>query len=437
MTQLGERIGDYRLLAHLSKGRSSELYAVTNDALSNRDTLYAMKIHSPSADAELLCDRIIERCMPVAHPQIARTRAAFVHEGRLCVVMDYVEGESLAAVMRAEPEAFEGLLGIALAIEIASILDEVRPHGDLCPQHVMIGYDGKLTLLEYGLALAASTTRKDPAIVTGHFGYMSPERAAGGGDVDSASDVFSLGLIVWEMLARRPANKGSTDSERRSYAMKPKIEPLKIEGRINRAVNDTIMHALAEKKIERITSPETLAGLLKQLKNFKLQHFKRDTELETFMRRHFQVRARAARVLRERWKAQAAVRPARPESSVRLPVPPRAPSMSHAMPLPPIPRPMSSARIEARPLAELDIDIDLDSAVTDDLPSSGASADLPRPRRPLSFSEGLAIVMIVVGALTFSTVTWSPDARAAALRVGSAVNYGIDYVLTRIAGTAD
>ena len=164
---------------------------MSGDGLPDPQGLYALKIFSGVRDPDALCAQVLTSATPLDHPSFARIHSAFVHEGRACVVSDYVEGETLASAMKLDPASFAGLLGVALTIEVAKALAAIQEegfiHGDLCPQNVILGYEGKLTIVGFGLALAETAALRDPANVRGHFGYMSPERAAGR-ELDARTD---------------------------------------------------------------------------------------------------------------------------------------------------------------------------------------------------------------------------------------------------------
>lgn len=501
MRSVGERIGGHRLLGQLSKGRTGELYVIGGDAMPDPQSLYALKIFSGVRDPDALCAQVLTSAVPVDHPSFARIHGAFVHEGRACVVTDYVEGETLASAMKIDPAGFAGLLGVALTIEMAKAFAAIQEdgfiHGDLCPQNVILGYEGKLTIVAFGLALAETTALRDQAHVRGHFGYMSPERAAGK-ELDVRTDTYSLAAMLWEMLMSAPAIKGDSDEERRRNAIKPKISPLPVKGRVSEAVNELVMSALAVDKKERLASAKVFAEGLRTQKSIRLQGFKRDTEVDKLMAR-FSHRARAARLMKERWRSlageatcdlplmatdsdQPLVRA--PSSAARLPLldaasgqrvapdrmpspgrlprpgaplhrppsyrgtsplpvpPPRAPSRAAsatqlaAPPPPPPPAPVRSPADDGFPVSFL---AEVELLRTDDLPASSKTADLPRhrERKHLSFVGGLALIIFGTLLLMLSTLYWGPGPKGMVLEIEKRIGYASDRIMNALVSSTD
>jgi serine/threonine protein kinase/Flp pilus assembly protein TadD len=140
------------------------------------------------------------------HPSIVTIHELAEHDGRLVIVMEYIAGKSL------ETRISEGDLAFADAIEIARQMCEALGkaheagivHRDIKPSNVLLDADGRTKILDFGLAKShRATTRSDTALKLGTLQYESPEQIEGG-TIDHRSDLFSLGIVLYEMIAGRP-----------------------------------------------------------------------------------------------------------------------------------------------------------------------------------------------------------------------------------------
>ncbi|MCC7384916.1 MAG: protein kinase [Deltaproteobacteria bacterium] len=318
MKGLRGSFGRYQILGHWASGRTSEVYAVCSELLPDARAIYALKIMGESDLAAGVCDRIAANVVATerfSHAQIAQIHDAFVHQGRACIVTDFVPGEPLAQILKTDGEPLSQVLAIALAIEIATVLHEAHQrrdstrsplvHGDVCPENVIIRYDGRFKLVNFGLTLTEARLRPDRRATRGHFAYYSPERALGA-RTDAASDVYSVGLILWELLAGRPALPHAGDAEMLRQAMQPRVPSLSKHARVNQAVEEVVHRAIASSRSERYESAADLVTALAALKGSRVTTCNTRAELEKVVERRFGHRARAMKTLLERWSAQLA-----------------------------------------------------------------------------------------------------------------------------------
>jgi len=149
------------------------------------------------------------------HPGIAAIHDLGRHGDAYFIAMDYVAGATLRALLdrlRAAGERLPVGISVEVAHRVADALDYAhrerdargRPlrlvHRDVSPANVLLGFDGAVHLIDFGIAQAAISTRAPDAVLRGKFGYMSPEQVRGL-PVDRRADVFSLGVVLHEMLA--------------------------------------------------------------------------------------------------------------------------------------------------------------------------------------------------------------------------------------------
>ena len=177
------------------------------------------------------------------------------------IVMEYVEGINLKALMeraRASGQPFPTPVAVQIGIEVCKALAYAHErrdpsgkslgivHRDVSPPNILVSREGEVKVTDFGLAKAASQVQStDPGIVKGKYGYLSPEAAAGEA-VDARSDIFALGIILWELLAGRRLFHGENDLvtlQRVKEARVPALAPLcadlhpELEAIIRRALN--------------------------------------------------------------------------------------------------------------------------------------------------------------------------------------------------------
>ncbi len=189
----------------------------------------ALKRQLPEAQHDALVDMFLREARIAAlldHPNVIRAYDYGTKEGELFLAMEYVEGETLALVLeRAKDNRLPPMLAAHVVAEICEGLHaahELRDafgqplgivHRDVSPHNVMIGYDGRVRLVDFGVAkvdLGARLTRTGE--VKGKAAYMSPEQALGDA-LDRRSDLYAVGAVLFESVSGRRMWPGDTDME--------------------------------------------------------------------------------------------------------------------------------------------------------------------------------------------------------------------------------
>ena len=210
---LGER---YRLVRHLARGGMAEVY-VAEDQLLNRTV--AVKILFPElAHDDAFVERFRREARSAAslnHHNIVSVYDFGEDEGAWFIVMEYVEGRNLRDIIRNEGQmdpARAAALGAEVAAALAAAHAEGIIHRDVKPANVLISADtGTVKVADFGIARAAGTRQglTMPGTVLGTATYLSPEQAQGA-EVDFRTDVYSLGMVLYEMLAGKPPFTGDS-----------------------------------------------------------------------------------------------------------------------------------------------------------------------------------------------------------------------------------
>jgi eukaryotic-like serine/threonine-protein kinase len=216
----GTILGKYEIARALSVGGMAEVFLAVQKGIGGFEKPVALKRirksvleRRHSAVEHFLNEAKIAATL--AHPNIAQIFDVGEEEGLLYLAMEYVHGKDLRVVLRRLAEKNEKMpLAPALYVvqQIARALHHAYTtvdlngrqlkaiHRDISPHNVLIGFDGAVKLVDFGVAVSATTAQHNPAEVAGKHNYVSPEQLQGI-PLDARSDLFSLGTVLYEMLS--------------------------------------------------------------------------------------------------------------------------------------------------------------------------------------------------------------------------------------------
>lgn len=208
----GDRIGSYRLSSELGRGGMGVVFQAHDERLDRPVALKFLNPHFGHADGSL--DALLAEARAAArldHPAIAAVHdVGETEDGRAYIVMAHCEGETLEALIGRGPVPIGNVIdiGCQLADALAAAHRAAILHRDVKPSNVMLAPHGRVRLIDFGVAArsglpAASSPRG------GTLPYMSPERLAGE-EADAKADLWSLGVVLYEMLAGRRPFSGAT-----------------------------------------------------------------------------------------------------------------------------------------------------------------------------------------------------------------------------------
>jgi hypothetical protein len=274
----GTKLGPYEIVSLLGAGGMGEVYRARDTRLG-RDVAIKVLPERLAHDADRL-RRFEQEARTIAalnHPNILGIHDIGTHDGAPFLVSEFLEGQTLRDKLVSGPmpvrRAIEYALGIAQGLAAAH--EKGIVHRDLKPENVFVTRDGRIKVLDFGLAklvrpeesretaVTLTTPPTLPGMVLGTVGYMSPEQVRGE-PIDPRSDIFSFGAVLYEMLTGKRAFKRETSAETMTAILREEPQVLSDTG--EEAPLQRILARCLEKNVERrFQSASDLAFALESL----------------------------------------------------------------------------------------------------------------------------------------------------------------------------
>src|SRR4029453_355201 len=277
----GTKLGRYEIRSQLGAGGMGEVY-LARDVEIGRDVAVKVLPATFSSDKDRLQRFQQEACAAGAlnHPNILSIYDVGKHDGSPYVVSELLQGETLRTRISGTPLGPRRAIDYALQIThgLAAAHAKGIIHRDLKPDNIFITNDGRVKILDFGLAKLTQPdgnqqqtdipTRRvdtDPGVVMGTVGYMSPEQLKGR-TVDQRSDIFSFGAILYEMLSGRRAFHGESTAETMSAILREDPPDLsETNSNVSSALERLVNHCLEKNPEARFHSARDLAFALEAL----------------------------------------------------------------------------------------------------------------------------------------------------------------------------
>ena len=272
----GTRLGPYEIAAQIGAGGMGEVYRARDDRL-RRDVAIKVLPQSFTANSEwrLRFEQEARAASALNHPNILAVFDLGEHDGAPFVVSELLDGQSLRARLADGPLPVRKATEYAIQIAhgLAAAHEKGIVHRDLKPENLYVTRDGRLKILDFGLAkltqdggtnastLPAQTPQTQPGTLLGTVGYMAPEQVRGQ-PADHRSDIFSFGLVLYEMLAGKRAFGGTSGAEIMSAILRDDPPPLRD---LPPGLEQIIQHCLEKNPAERFQSARDLAFHLQAL----------------------------------------------------------------------------------------------------------------------------------------------------------------------------
>jgi len=271
----GTRLGPYEILAPLGKGGMGEVYRARDTRLDREVAIKVLPHHlARDPDALARFEREAKAVAALSHPNILAIHDFGQQEGFYYLVTELLEGEPLRVRLEAGPLPWRRAVevGVAVCDGLSAAHAKGIVHRDLKPENLFLTSDGRLKILDFGLArwkpVSTSTetaAETEPGTILGTVSYMSPEQVKGL-NANDPSDIFSLGCVLYEMVSGHKAFERPSGAETMAAILHAEPPELSGSGRRMPPEMDRLMlHCLEKRWEDRFQSARDLAFALKAL----------------------------------------------------------------------------------------------------------------------------------------------------------------------------
>jgi TonB family protein len=408
-----DRFGQYEILERIASGGMAELYKARRSGVEGFEKIVAIKKILPHlADNEEFIGMFADEAKLAAqlnHPNIVHIYdLGKIDGGGYFIAMEHVDGRDLRAILESARELGTPLpvpLAVYIASKVASALDYAHRrkhadgrelnvvHRDVSPQNILISYEGDIKLCDFGIAKAASkASQTQSGALKGKVPYMSPEQAWGK-PIDRRSDLFSLGVVLYEMLTEQKLFRGDTDlTVLESVRAAVVTAPSAANPEVPRPLDAIVLKALARDAGERYANA---SDMLRDLESVLYSYSPAPGSADVAIYLHrLQAEEAAAAEVREREAVRAASEEPRPRRSKGAPIARRAEStpkltVPERVAATPAPTPAAPPQA-AKPVTG--------SGVFAAFPAKGAPAE--RKSRTVLYA-GIAAAVLALGVTTW------------------------------------
>jgi predicted Ser/Thr protein kinase len=272
---VGRSLGHFQVLAYLGSGGMGEVYLAEDNRLRRKVALKLLARDCIGSEGRLpRFEREALAASALNHPNIVTIHEIDESDGVPFIATEFVEGQTLRALVNRErldtAKALDIVEQVARALEAAHAAGII--HRDIKPENIMVRADGLVKILDFGIAklIGPQSEAVDkytiPGMMIGTTGYMSPEQTRGL-ELDARTDIFSLGVVLYEMIAGQAPFQGHTKSDLIAEILKTEPLPLGHYSRdLPRELENIVNKALRKDREERY---QTVKDLLVDLKGLR------------------------------------------------------------------------------------------------------------------------------------------------------------------------
>lgn len=273
---IGKTIGNLRIVSEIGKGGMGVVYLAEHTKLGKR---FAVKSLSPTLTQEShFRERFYQEAHNQAlldHPNIVQATDFFDTDGQFIFVMEYVDGQDLGELIREKgklsvEEALPLFKDILKGLNFAHKKGII--HRDIKPSNILVDNNGMARIMDFGIAILAGTERLTATgVAIGSPWYMSPEQIIHPQDIDHRSDVYSVGIVLYEMLTGQVPFDGETDySVKNQQVNSPVPDPHEKNPDIDQELVQIIKTAMQKKPGDRYQGCEEFLAAIEEYEKSKL-----------------------------------------------------------------------------------------------------------------------------------------------------------------------
>ncbi len=265
---IGENVGPYRVIAQLGSGGMATVYKAYHAALDRHVAIKVM--HAAFKEDPNFLARFQREARIVArleHPHIVPIYDYSEHEGQPYLVMRFIEGDTLKARLQTGPMTIAQVIDISRPVcqALAYAHDQGVLHRDIKPSNVLLAAQGGVFLTDFGLAKIAqaveSTLSQDAMIGTPQ--YISPEQAQGNANLDARTDIYSLGVVLYELLVGRvPFQADTPYAVIHDHIYSPLPLPRCLRPDLPEPFERVLLKSLAKERDDRYTTADDMLAAL-------------------------------------------------------------------------------------------------------------------------------------------------------------------------------
>ncbi|NLM39138.1 MAG: serine/threonine protein kinase, partial [Firmicutes bacterium] len=268
---IGEKlVNRYEILDKVGDGGMALVYRA-RDTLLNRVVAIKVLRDQFASDAEFIerFRREAQAAASLSHPNVVNIYDVGQTEQSHYIVMEYVQGQNLSAIIK-EKGALSEHFVVSVAMQIAKALSHAHQHGiihrDIKPHNILITQDGQVKVTDFGIAQAMSAANlTQTGVVLGSVHYFSPEQARGV-NVQTSSDLYSLGVVMYEMLTGRQPFRGDTPIAIALKQIQENPTPLRqYVPELHRGLEQLVMRLMAKEPDQRPRSADEVVSILQSI----------------------------------------------------------------------------------------------------------------------------------------------------------------------------
>jgi serine/threonine protein kinase len=279
---VGRRVGRYTVVKHLASGGMAELYVARQQAVGGFEKQLVLKLlQGRYADNPRVVEMFLDEARLAAklnHPSIVHVYDVVDDDGVKFIAMEHIHGETLTDIIRRGVAVGNYLPlehGVHIVSQTAAGLayahgrfdDDGAPlrivHRDISPSNILVSYEGQTKIVDFGIARIQDQIREESGMRPGKASYMSPEQVAGEG-ADYRSDIFSLGIILYEITLGQRLWRGPADEVMRRIVEEKIAPPTSVRRSYPPALELVVMKALEKRPGDRYQSTEEMRNDLEE-----------------------------------------------------------------------------------------------------------------------------------------------------------------------------